>query len=453
MKKLFWVVLVVVLAAGLVLSGCAKPAPTAPTAPTAPPTTAGPSEILWGVETSLTGMYGAVGFSNKWGLEAAVDDINKDGGIYVKDLGRKLPVRLIEVDDESDPSKAGAMTENLIVHDKVNMIVNGLGPPHMRSTVAMQTEKYGIPHVTGVGPYEAWMSLRSSAAQPWNHTWVCSMAIATPPPQGDFRYGKLGYTMTDSWTYAVKSIESQTNKKAAAFATDEPDGRGWYMSVTPVLKSMGWEVYRVDDEFGLVPPETTDYTSVIKEWRDNDCQVLWANAPGVCEGTVWKQARSMGWKPKMYYATRGALLYTDVNSWGGDLPNGVSCEIFWTPAFKDSPGIGGTTPMSLNERWGKATGQAYDTNLGIAYADVQVMADAIQRAGSLDQEKVNDALRTTDMYTIYHRVVFDKDNFSWDPVSFGQWQKTDEPWVWEHPVVVSQHDFLPVSGKLIFPIP
>jgi branched-chain amino acid transport system substrate-binding protein len=142
-----------------------------------------------------------------------------------------------------------------------------------------------------------------------------------------------------------------------------------------------------------------------------------------------------------------------VKGWGGDLALGVSNEMFWNPAIKDSPGIGGTTPQSLNERWLKKSGEGMHQNVGMGYQAIQIMIDAIERAGSLDVEKVNQALKKTDLMTIYHRVVYDDENFSRHPVSFGQWITTDKAYKWENPVVISQHKFLPATAKLLFPIP
>ena len=92
-------------------------------------------------------------------------------------------------------------------------------------------------------------------------------------------------------------------------------------------------------------------------------------------------------------------------------------------------------------------------NVGMGYQGVQILVDAIERAGSIHPDKINQALKKTDLMTIYHRVVFDEDNFSRNAVAFGQWIHTDKSYVWDNPVVISQHDFLPSTADLLFPIP
>jgi branched-chain amino acid transport system substrate-binding protein len=46
--------------------------------------------------------------------------------------------------------------------------------------------------------------------------------------------------------------------------------------------------------------------------------------------------------------------YRDISSWGGDLPQGVGAEVYWTHTIQGARGIGNTTPQSLAERWYKA---------------------------------------------------------------------------------------------------
>jgi len=64
---------------------------------------ADPTEIRIGCNAPLTGMFAGFGTGGAWGVKAAVEDINKLGGVSVKKLGKKLPVKLFTVDNESDP--------------------------------------------------------------------------------------------------------------------------------------------------------------------------------------------------------------------------------------------------------------------------------------------------------------------------------------------------------------
>jgi branched-chain amino acid transport system substrate-binding protein len=143
----------------------------------------------------------------------------------------------------------------------------------------------------------------------------------------------------------------------------------------------------------------------------------------------------------------------DVASWGGNLPLGIGCEIWGDPSMQGSKGIGGTTLKSLAQKWAEETHKPLNRVIGAGYRSMQVLIDAIERAGSLDGEKVQAALAQTDLITIMHRVKFDANHFTYEPLAFGQWHKTNKPWVWELPVVFSLQDFMKATAKPIFPIP
>ena len=82
-------------------------------------------EILIGAHGPLSGFGALTGKDQKWAYDQAFIDINKAGGIYVKEYGKKLPVRMIFLDDESDPGKAAAAVERLIKRNRVDLMLSG----------------------------------------------------------------------------------------------------------------------------------------------------------------------------------------------------------------------------------------------------------------------------------------------------------------------------------------
>jgi branched-chain amino acid transport system substrate-binding protein len=437
MKRIPLALAVLIGVAMLIVSGCSKEQSV--------------SEIRVGVVQAQTGMFAAFGQGGVFGVKAAVDDVNKQGGVNVG--GKKLPIKLIVVDDESDPNKAGSLAESLIVQDKVNFICTGDEPPPMHAGVSQAADRYKIPYVTSVGPVEPWMGMRQETPTKWQYTWATGLfAIVAPAKEGDFR-AKPGYTIMDVWMGMLDLHGGKTNKKVGLIASDEPDGRGWYTLFGPALTKVGYKVVGMDKNLGLVSLETNDFSSVIKQFKDANVEILWGNCPGPFFGAFWKQANALGFKPKMVSIGRAAVFYTDVAAWGGDLPWGIGTDIWWDPSLKDQPGIGGTTPKSLAERWTKETKQPFNPAIFPGYRGIQVLVDAIQRAGTLDPEKVNAALAQTDLATILHKVKFDENHFSRGPLVFGQWDKTDKPEKWELKVVFSKHDFVQTTGTPIFPRP
>jgi branched-chain amino acid transport system substrate-binding protein len=461
LKKLFLVFLSLALLTALLITACSSaPSPSATTAkpaasssaPAAQAGASGPSEIVIGAARSMTGMFAGMGEGGEFGFKATIDDINASGGIFVKQYNKKLPVKEILVDTQSNPVKMASLAENLILRDKVNFVTTSNGTTDDFVGVANLADKYKMPYLSVVGPAEVWGGVRSQIQPPWQYSWALGFAIGTPAPANDFR-NKPGYIQMESWMAMLGKYNTQTNKVIGIFASDDGAGRGFYAGIAGALKGAGVQTVGVDKELGIFPMGTNDYTPIIKQWMDNKVEILWGNSPAPEFGTMWRQCQSMGFKPKMVFAGRAALYYTDVSSWGGDLPNGIGCELQWAPTFKNSPGIGSTTPQSLADRWTKAKNQPLNEAIGWDYTVAQVFFSAIEKAGTLDGTEVNKALAATDMTTIWNRVLFDDNHFSRVPISFGQWVKTDKPGIWEHQVVFSAHDFVPIQHDPIFPIP
>ena len=82
----------------------------------------GPDKILLGSVVALTGAASSFG-QGTFGLKAAVDDINKQGGVFVKEYNRKIPVEIKILDDQSDTTQIGTLAQSLILSDKVNFLV------------------------------------------------------------------------------------------------------------------------------------------------------------------------------------------------------------------------------------------------------------------------------------------------------------------------------------------
>jgi len=145
-KRILFISLAVVLALSVGLIGCGGgDGDGEPEAP---------EWILIGDTVSYTGPYAIFGGVASWGTEAAIEDINAEGGIYVEEYGKKIPVKWITVDCESDVNKVATLTENLILTEGVHFLGGHFEVPPMRAGTAMIAQQYGIPAVFGVGTYE-----------------------------------------------------------------------------------------------------------------------------------------------------------------------------------------------------------------------------------------------------------------------------------------------------------
>ena len=87
------------------------------------------------------------GLELKWAYEQAVADWNKKGGIFIKSANKKLPIKLVFADDESEPAKVAAAIEKLVKIDKVDLML-GTHSASMSVPAINTAEKYQMVYHT-----------------------------------------------------------------------------------------------------------------------------------------------------------------------------------------------------------------------------------------------------------------------------------------------------------------
>ena len=384
----------------------------------------GPTEVLLGATLPQTGMFAGFG-QQGWGMQKAVDDINAEGGVYLSKWGKKVPVELIIKNNESDFAKVGPLTTELVVTNKVHALLSPDAPCDLHDPTSVIANQYGIPQIIPGGPFEPWYH-GMHEGEDWPYTWFAGFAIGTPAAAPR---NVPGYTMVDTWFMYMDRVNAKanTNMIAGVFASSDSDGIGWYASFPALMENYGMTVVGVDEELGLFPMDATDYTSIIHEWQAAGVQIIWGNCPGAHFGMLISQAYEEGFRPKICLVGRAALFPLDVISWGTEPPLGwgVGSEVWWSGHYAAADGfvgIGGRTCASLAADWAEESGEPLNRGIGHGYLAAQVMLDAIERAGDVDPDAVNDALAETDLDTISGWVKFDPEtHFSHMPLSFGQW--------------------------------
>jgi branched-chain amino acid transport system substrate-binding protein len=82
-------------------------------------------ELKIGVVASMTGPASTTGKDIWQSAVLAADEINADGGVYVADLGKQIPIRLIQGDDESTREGGQKAVSRMITQDNVDLLVGG----------------------------------------------------------------------------------------------------------------------------------------------------------------------------------------------------------------------------------------------------------------------------------------------------------------------------------------
>ena len=216
--------------------------------------------------------------------------------------------------------------------------------------------------------------------------------------------------------------------------------------------------YTVDDTDGLFDIDTPVYTTIVEGWIAGNVSIIWGNCPGPHFGELITACSTGGFHPEICLAARAALFPSDVEAWGTTPPfgYGVGTEIWWSPNYQVSDGfvgIGTRTATSRADEYTPQSGnQPLNRSIGTGYMAAQVMLQAIQDAGSVDGDDINDALAAINMDTICGEVYFESDtHFSAQPLSFGQWFY--EGGEFDLRIVASALSFIPEEDEPIYPYP
>ena len=378
----------------------AGPATTAaPTETTAAPTetTAAPTEtteaaaplpetIKVGAVIPLTGKYSGLGSQVKNGYELAVKDINDAGGVDVG--GTKLPIELIVLDDESDPTKTVQQLETQASNDVVAYL-GGAGSD-LHAAAAGIAEKNKIPYL-GIA-----FALQSVHEQGFKY-------LFSPFPKSR-DHAAITFDLLDSFDpkpakVAVFAEKTDWGAEMVGLWQSEADARGGYTLTV--------------SEYA---PGTTDFSSLILPAKDAGAEVLLA-LPNSPDGlAMMKQIKELDWNAKVYFLIRAPDPPTFGENLGAD-SDGVFLLPGWNPGLP-YPGI-----KEMAERHMAEFGSPAVALTGPAYACVEILVDSITRAASVDRDAIRDAIAATNLDTMVGPgVQFNEDGTSnvLDPVN--QWQ-------------------------------
>jgi branched-chain amino acid transport system substrate-binding protein len=103
--------------------------------------------ITIGVVQPITGREAKPGQFQKEGIELAIKQINDQGGIFVKEKGKKLQIKEVFYDNGSDSAKAAALVERAMSSDKVNAVLGGYSTA-LGEAESVMPDRYQVPWIT-----------------------------------------------------------------------------------------------------------------------------------------------------------------------------------------------------------------------------------------------------------------------------------------------------------------
>jgi branched-chain amino acid transport system substrate-binding protein len=296
----------------------------------------------------------AIGRAGVLGLQTAIDDINKAGGV----LGRQLT--LVTRDDQGQPARSIPGASELVESVKVAAF---FGVTHSGNALAWKRlvdEKHTIAYIT--------IAEASSVTAPLN----------ADTPNYIFRGGTYDRAQAAAFVaYAKKS-----NAKNVGILTETTNyGEGGLHDLSDIAKLQNVNVVATN-KFAV---SDTDMTSQLIKMRDAgvDCLLVWAQANPTAQ--LMRSMDKLGYYPRILGAGGVPVpgFYDSAGPKLGSMP--LSTRVFVTP-----------TTDAQKQLFERVKDKLPDPSLfystAINYDAVMVISAAIRQAGSTDGTAVHDAL-------------------------------------------------------------
>lgn len=342
------------------------------------PVRAAGDTIVFGAAVALTGNLNKEGHLTQEGYDLWKDYVNSHGGLKIG--GKSYKVDIKYYDDESKPANAATLAERLIDQDHVDFI---LGPYGTGSTftVAQMVERKKMPMVEGNG----------AAERIFNQNFHYTFGVLSPAKKYLARIIDLALEQKPRpQTLAISAASD-------AFSLEVQEGTIAY------AKQHGLSVVYANK----YPDTTTDVSSVISAIKAANPDII-LNAGHLQDALlVHKGLKEQNVMAKIYGYSVGPDTPEFVNSLGKDA-NEVVGGAQWSEAvgYKGGPGFY-RTAKEYADAFDRMFHKRPDYHNAESTAACLAFQIALQKAGTLDREKVREALASMDVITFFGLIKFD----------------------------------------------
>jgi branched-chain amino acid transport system substrate-binding protein len=332
--------------------------------------------IKIGAPLPLTGALAPEGLKQKEGFDLWADEVEKAGGIKVG--GKNYKIQFVYYDYESATPKAVQLTEKLITDDKVNFIFSPFGSGATKAASSL-SEKYKIPTVS-------------------------STASSEPVYDQGFKYlfGILtsNEAVGRALTVYFKEVDPKV-KTIAIYSRNDLFPLALSNAIDEAAKKNAYDVVY----FEKYPINAPDHSAALTNLRTKHAD--WIFVSGFSDDLIRIRKQMVELKVSAPIVTMlaGPAYPEFVNSLG-DAANGVTSVTWWYPTLglKTSDVFGGTANYAklFEARYHKSPdyAQASSSAAGV------VLQMAIEKAGTIDPEKVREALASSEFATFYGPIKF-----------------------------------------------
>jgi len=360
--------------------------------------------IKIGYVSPQTGPLAAFGEADNFvlsGIQAATK-----GGIAV--AGKMHPLEIIVKDSQSNPNRAAEVTADLILKDKVDLMLVA-STPETTNPVSDQCELNGVPCISTVAPWQPWFFVRGGKPETgfeWTYHffWGLEDIIAV---------------FTNMWG------SLSTNKSVGGLFPNDGDGNAWgdpKLGFPPVLAKLG---YKLTDP-GRYQNLTADFSAQISAFKKANCEIITGVVIPPDFKTFWTQAKQQGLKPKAASVGK-ALLFPAAVEALGDTADGLSSEVWWSPNHPFKSSLTGASAKQFAGAYERSTKKQWTQPLGFIHALFEVGIDSLKRSQNLDKpDAIRDAVMSANLNTIVGPISWKGGpvkNVAKTPLVGGQWVK------------------------------
>ncbi len=376
-----------------------------------------PATIKLGAVIALTGAMAAGGKDVRAGYEIAVKHINDAGGVFVKEYNKKLPIELIILDDESDSVKTTTRLDKLYSVDNVVAFLGGFSSD--LNVVGMATaEKNKVP-------------------------WIGVTVAAEAPFKKGFKYifvpFSLAHDQVTTFYDLLDSIpQDQRPRKLGHMELQVDWGKECGEYIREMAKKRG---YTIVADLKYAPP-TRDFSSLIMDLRSAGADAVFSVPTPPQSIVIVKQMKELNYAPKMTLFIRGPDLSTYGDAMGKDA-NYIVSDGNWDETMR----YPGNDRVVKDYRAKNPAVTSIGIPVGCAYGAMQILAKAIETAGTLDREKLRSTIGKVEMMTVRGPIKFRENGSAIIKYGFRQWQDGKNIQIWPKEVAVGELRLAPPWDK------
>src|SRR4030042_1574897 len=376
-----------------------------------------PATIKLGAVIALTGAMAAGGKDVRAGYEIAVKHINDAGGVFVKEYNKKLPIELIILDDESDSVKTTTRLDKLYSVDNVVAFLGGFSSD--LNVVGMATaEKNKVP-------------------------WIGVTVAAEAPFKKGFKYVFVPFSLAGDQVATffdlLDSIPKDQRPTKIGHLEVQVD---WCLESGEYIRDLAKKRgYTVVTEQKYAPP-TKDFSSSIMALKSAGAEAIYSVPTPPQSIMIVKQMKELNFAPKVTCFIRGPDLSTYWDAMKQDA-NYVISDGNWDENMK----FPGNDRVVKDYRAKDPKIASIGIPVGCAYAAVQILAKAIETAGTLDREKLRNTIGKVEMMTGRGPIKFRENGSAVIKYGFRQWQDGKNVQVYPKEVAISQLRLAPPWDK------